>query len=258
MNPIKREIFKVFDSTSEFLSNREIGIDNSRLTEVFSKLYSPGPAFQYVFDFATRELVYVSDGVEELFNLSSDSFKADDFLERVHPEDMAHFIKCQEIAGYFLFSIIDKESIPDYKISYQYRIRDAKGNFKLFLHQAIALTMDENLNLASSFVNHSDISHITISNNYKVSFINLKGGKSYFNINDISGFKLKSTPPSLLSNREMEILGLLAEGFSSKEIAEILFISYATVRTHRNNILKKTEFKSLTQAVGYFIREGVL
>ena len=61
-----------------------------------------------------------------------------------------------------------------------------------------------------------------------------------------------------ISTRELEILNLLSEGLSSKEIADQLYISYDTVRTHRNNILKKTKFRTLTQAVSYCIRDGII
>jgi DNA-binding CsgD family transcriptional regulator len=43
-----------------------------------------------------------------------------------------------------------------------------------------------------------------------------------------------------LTAREVEILRLVAKEFSSRQIAEILFISERTVETHRKNILKKT------------------
>ena len=257
-NPRKRKIFRLFDDTSRFLSRKKVEVDKSQINRLFANIYSPGPSFQYIFDFATRKFVYISNDVVELFGKSVDKFNVDEFLNAIHPHDMPHFIKCEEIAAYFLFSFIDREFIPDYKISYQIRIQNRTGNYKLFLHQAIALSMDDNNNLASAFVNHSDISHITTSNNYQVSFINIKGGKSYFNIRNVTDFKIQSIPACKLSNREIEILGLISEGLSSKEIAENLSISYDTVRTHRNNVLKKTRFNTLTQAIGYFIREGLI
>ena len=68
--------------------------------------------------------------------------------------------------------------------------------------------------------------------------------------------KYRATPMTI-SARELEILYLLSEGLSSREIADQLCISYDTVRTHRNNILKKTKFKTLTQAVSHCVRDGI-
>jgi len=53
----------------------------------------------------------------------------------------------------------------------------------------------------------------------------------------------------LLTNRESEMLGLLAKGFRYKEIADKLFISTATVRTHIYNIYQKLHVQSRTDAI---------
>jgi DNA-binding CsgD family transcriptional regulator len=52
-----------------------------------------------------------------------------------------------------------------------------------------------------------------------------------------------------LSNREYEMLQLLTKGYSNAEIAEHLFISLSTVKTHVSNLLLKMEVKSRTQAI---------
>jgi two-component system, NarL family, response regulator LiaR len=52
-----------------------------------------------------------------------------------------------------------------------------------------------------------------------------------------------------LSKRELEILGLLAQGHSNQEIAATLFVSLSTVKTHLQNIFEKLEVKRRTQAV---------
>ena len=58
-----------------------------------------------------------------------------------------------------------------------------------------------------------------------------------------------ATPQPDLTNREREILGLIAEGFSSKEIARKLGISPKTVEFHRANLLKKYEARSSSQLI---------
>jgi len=59
-----------------------------------------------------------------------------------------------------------------------------------------------------------------------------------------------------LTNRELEVLRLIAQGLENKEIAEQLVISDATVRTHVSNILGKLHLASRTQAALYALREG--
>jgi len=60
-----------------------------------------------------------------------------------------------------------------------------------------------------------------------------------------------------LTQREVEVLRLIAQGYENKDIAEQLFISDATVRTHVSNILGKLHLASRTQAALYALREGL-
>ncbi|WP_203532595.1 response regulator [Draconibacterium halophilum] len=60
-----------------------------------------------------------------------------------------------------------------------------------------------------------------------------------------------------LSMREKEVLQLIAEGKSSKEIGEILFLSSKTVDTHRKNIMDKLELRTLPELTKYAIRSGL-
>ncbi|MEQ8714498.1 MAG: response regulator transcription factor [Cyclobacteriaceae bacterium] len=63
---------------------------------------------------------------------------------------------------------------------------------------------------------------------------------------------------ALLTDREIEILRLIAEEYSNPEIAEKLFISVRTVDTHRRNILDKLGAKNTAGLVKYAIQKGLL
>ena len=52
-----------------------------------------------------------------------------------------------------------------------------------------------------------------------------------------------------LSNRELEILGLMAEGNSNQEIANRIFVSLSTVKAHNRNLFEKLDVKRRTQAI---------
>ena len=52
-----------------------------------------------------------------------------------------------------------------------------------------------------------------------------------------------------ISNREYEVLQLISEGFSNKEIADQLFLTESTIKTHVSNLLLKLDAKRRTQAV---------
>lgn len=63
---------------------------------------------------------------------------------------------------------------------------------------------------------------------------------------------------SKLTPREREILKLLAEGKSNKDIASLLWISSATVKTHRNNIMRKLQINNIANLVVYAVKAGLV
>jgi len=76
-------------------------------------------------------------------------------------------------------------------------------------------------------------------------------------VNDIDT-ESRSYEESGLSEREYEVLQLIAKGLSNKEIAAQLFISESTVKTHVSNILSKLDAKRRTQAVEQARASGIL
>jgi len=68
----------------------------------------------------------------------------------------------------------------------------------------------------------------------------------------------ESHPWSDLTEREMEVLNLVAEGKSNQQIAESLFLSLATVKAHVGNILSKLQVSSRSEAIAYAIKNKIV
>jgi DNA-binding NarL/FixJ family response regulator len=74
----------------------------------------------------------------------------------------------------------------------------------------------------------------------------------------LSFIRWEEEPGSSLSPREKEILRLLAEGYSTKEIAEKLVISPSTIHSHRSNLLKKLGLNNRRELIQYARQRGLL
>ena len=94
------------------------------------------------------------------------------------------------------------------------------------------------------------------------------GGKSFFSpavskvLLDDYVRKLKRTgiedAYDLLTPREREILQLIAEGKSNKDVANLLNLSVYTVETHRSNIMEKLHLRGLPELILYAVRKGII
>ena len=62
----------------------------------------------------------------------------------------------------------------------------------------------------------------------------------------------------LLTSREREILQLVAEGRTNKEVANVLNVSQTTVETHRTHILQKLDLHSVPELILYAVRKGII
>lgn len=90
------------------------------------------------------------------------------------------------------------------------------------------------------------------------------GGKYFFSpgiagylVNGVTGKTLQPEKNSRLTMKEREIIQLIAEGLSDKEIGINLNISINTVRVHKNNLMRKLNIHKQSQLVRYALKEGI-
>lgn len=87
----------------------------------------------------------------------------------------------------------------------------------------------------------------------------IRAGKKFVSprvSSELTDIALRKRPEESLTNREKQILQLLAEGQNNKQIAELLYISPYTVRRHRENIKRKLNLSSLVELVKFAIDKG--
>lgn len=92
----------------------------------------------------------------------------------------------------------------------------------------------------------------------------IASGKKFFSTDVTMALSKEDEKPEDLealkdfTPREIEILKLVSEGLSNKEIGEKLFISHRTVDTHRTNIMKKLNVHNIAGLIHFSIRHGLL
>ncbi len=231
--------------------------DDKYLFNLVGKIFCPGPFYYYIFNFAEQKFDHIHQNVQLLHGIAPEEVSIPKFYELTHPDDAEHVLKSEELAAKFLFEFINPKHIPNYKVSYVFRIKRTDGTYGVFQHQAIALRLDDQNSIITVFGVHTDITHLSPTPSRLVSFIDINQNRSYIGVDPTKTFLLDTGPSELLlSSRECEILGHLAEGKSQDEAAELLNLSFHTVRTHMNNIRGKLNASNTTEAVAIAIRSG--
>ncbi|MTI19730.1 LuxR family transcriptional regulator [Fulvivirga sp. RKSG066] len=232
--------------------------------EQIASLFAPGDSYFYILNMHNLELDYISPNVLKLTGQSASNATMEDLLKVALPEEIVKIEKKEMLIKDFMTYLESVQRLA-YKIIYSYRMKDPAGTIRTILHQANVLSLNDQGIPQHVFSVHSDISHLNVVNTTDVSFIHLKDGKSYCNLcpeenlpfNPKQYHKPNKNVLQNLSEREQEIVKLLSYGFSAKLIAEKLNISTHTVRTHRKNILHKSNCVNTAELVAKAILGGL-
>ncbi len=222
--------------------------------DLTNSIISTGPFSFYIIDFFDMSLSHISPALYEMHGFDPETITFNDVLGAIHPDDVEFVIKAEAFLTKFFLENVGREKLLTYKISYCHRARLENGEYILFNHQALMLTMDDNGGYGKSLNIHTRIDHLSNFNSYKISLIGLNGEPSFMNLSlDEENQDLRE-----FSKREIDIIKLLANGLNNNEIAEKLFISPLTVKKHRTNILTKSDSKNTVQLVKKCILQGLI
>jgi hypothetical protein len=196
-----------------------------------------------IVEFSTKDYLYVSENIKDELNISASellemgiaralyNFEENHkklFLTEIYPTIFEYYVK-----------YAPSGQAKNLSASYNTLLMAADGKYKWYFHQLAVLACDElgfpryALKLLSCIDNHKKDDVLNLN-------ILLKGpnGKQEVVLSkDYTRYEVDSR----FSPREKEIMKLVSDGYSTKEISEKLFISESTVSTHRKNSLKKVK-----------------
>ncbi|KQT35538.1 LuxR family transcriptional regulator [Chryseobacterium sp. Leaf405] len=169
-----------------------------------------------------------------------DSIWEEEILKKIHPDDkLKKYI--HELRFFQLLESLKNEERADYSVLSRMRIKDKDDNYRFIQHRMFYFYSEFNKKLRFALCLYNialDQSKVLPSE-----FLIINSEKGNIVVEDKLNYK------NILSKRELEILKLIGEGFTSKEIADFLSISVNTVSRHRQNILIKLNVKNSVKAV---------
>lgn len=250
------DLKKVFEQQHFIVPDNEY---KQKLTThpLVQNLWTIGQSFVIVSNLSTWHMESVSGECEEVSGYSAEEILAQDAefsMQFGLPEDtrfnilvthlgMEYFEKCPVEERELIFFV------------YFYRARRKDGRIITVQHQCFPICFDKN-NLPFVFSNiYTDVTYLGITQVPQA----LKINRYTHEVFHIEPQNLKfDKAETEFSVREREIIKLLLKGNSSRLIAEQLFLSQETVRTHRKNILRKAGLNSTAELLSYAITRGIV
>ncbi|WP_222852026.1 response regulator transcription factor [Cyclobacterium plantarum] len=181
-----------------------------------------------VFDLGKKKFLFHNDSFKNILGYSSE------VMEKGGWEFWFQKIKPMELSGIrqLIESLISNPDCLNHippRNSYTYHIQDIFQKWYLIQHQ-VSLLIKSNNDLIISYL-------YNITHKERIEKV-------------FSGFQLWSQNRNIeISNREREVLHLIGEGFSSKQIADKLYISIHTAISHRKHLIEKFAVKNTAQLI---------
>lgn len=255
---------KVFNSYNDIFSTfrefkgetLEKHVDKLRRLD---ELIPHSATFFCVTNTSNQSFEYVSKNFEPAMMLSVNEMLTNGmkfWWGRMHPEETDTWLQSLKDLMVFTMQNIALEDRRRMTYTWNYRVKDGEGVYKNIIQHTTPMFFDDEgkpiIGLAHySVLEASEIipiqatAKILNSNDeYETLFYQMYGGQKLL-VQDIS-------------HRERDVIRLLSFGFSNEEISDKLNISAHTVKTHRKNVMNKTNCKNTTQLVAMCIRQGII
>jgi len=249
-NPFSYSIY--FDFIESYLPSGFLKINpDDPIMLKLEELTGENDQYFQVFDMGQMKFLFTSKNIIQMIGVNPEEINPGHYTQRIHPDDEERLGQARSRV-YKMEKEIFKAQKGSSLTSYNLRIRNKDGNYNSLFVQDY---------MFYSPIPYKAVFLIQVITN--IDWYKMKKDRfhHYAGI-DLSLFrfpdqKLLETGPDL-SYREFEIIRLIEEGMSSKEIADKLFLSIHTVNTHRSNILEKSRKSQISDLIYEFKEKGLL
>lgn len=218
----------------------------------------PMQSFFNVSNTSKQVYEFVSKNFEYTLGLDREKMKTIGvpyWFSHFHPDDLPIWLNALEDLMIFTMTQVKKEDRPKLTYTWNFRVKNAQGEyFNSIEHQSPTYFDEEGKPIIG-------IAHCTITGKPEpkpiIGVVKILNDNNEYETIYYKNYSQKLLGPPL-TNRELDIIRLIALNNSSKQIAEKLFISHHTVDSHRKNILKKLNMNSVVELVTYSINNQIL
>jgi DNA-binding CsgD family transcriptional regulator len=207
--------------------------------------YSQGRQVVYVQDYQAGRMAFVSRSIRQVLGYEPEAVSPDFFYSKMHPADHDQVLQITRAAGELALQRKEIAALTVF-LSVDCRLQHADGHYIKMQRQTSVLQRDERGNIRYSLGIFTDIDHLQRGNeiSYDVSMPEYKA-----QLRELLASYDPAPVPGEFSVREKQVLGLMARGKNTRQIAEELSLSCFTVDTHRKNMKKKLQVRNTAQLI---------
>lgn len=216
---------------------------------VFDELKIQHNECLYVIDFNQNELI-LKRGFESLLGYTDEEMNMSLLVKGYHPND-EEIIK-RVVQEAVLFTLKNAEKGQQNELYLKYRRRKKDGTYITVLSQTYIHDLEADGSSMRSLTRLTDISFT--SDFYNVSYFFKAANLDQ----DSFEREIHKVYYEFFTKRELDIIKNMNQGYTNKQISEILFISEHTVATHRKNIFRKSGCHSLEELLRFCHSKGIL
>ncbi|WP_116107842.1 helix-turn-helix transcriptional regulator [Lewinella sp. IMCC34191] len=242
------------DNEYECLTSRDL---RSEQIGQFASVIDRSHVLVYATDYRTQRFKYLSKGISRLLGYRHDQWQRrgiEAVTAAVSPQDRRSFLKIrQHIRNTVRTTPADRQR--DLHFTYTLRCQASDERILwLAFHQTV-LCVDNSGHLLADVVVVTDITAFQprVSGVLSVTLADEHGGST-----TLETVAYQSREELIFSDRELDVLRLVAQGMSSREIGRQLSITYNTVSTHRKKMMRKARVKRAMDLVRYARERGVI
>lgn len=231
-----QELSQVWEKTTgTSLAQVKKEIVESQIPELKKFNTGLGTAALNVFDIEQNKFLYVDEQIEEVTGISRNAYLNRGpkyLLKKTYYPHIPQLIRTSLHQNRF-FSKLPSSSIENFIVNREFAYY-SNGQKRWVLHQTIKHLLNSTGHIFAVAVLQTRIERVKLDAKFRYYIFDRERNqicypKPKLNKNDSPG----------LTKRELQIIDLLKQGYSSKQISEMLHLSFHTVRTHRRNIFNK-------------------
>ena len=189
-------------------------------------------------------------GIDHVLGHKIQELQPDFFIRNIHPADLDLYFKISKAYRKCLCELPETITPMSSSLEMNFRIRQQDGSYMAILRKITPLSIGEDNKVIVFLSFCQEIS--LLSGNNRIRFKCLGLGRERFDE------YLRLDTPDLFSGREMEVLNLLAKGYSSSRMANSLFVSINTVNTHRKSLMRKANVNKTVDLIAFAQENGYL